>query len=365
VSEIRFFEELGAELNRAARRALAPPTPSKPAGALARVRSLLRAILRGAPALLGVAVTLAVALGALLVIVHRRPAPSKPPSRPPIGRAPSGLLANPSPQQSREQKYIDSAWLATETRDPGCVPGKPKLTFSNAAPSAALLSGLGILRRSTGVTDLHPLLPFGLPLGDPVYSRYIRLARSQLLPAPVSPQRVSYYVVPAANVVGALPPSARCYAEQAAALRTLLPQIPEPLRASTLSLAQQERDEQQHPEGVAVQVVGIGNAGEANVDQYAATTAELEQRGAIGTGFQWRNALVVSGVVPDGVATVTLHYPAASNGGGTAGAFSVTTHPVNNVFVVRLPRTFGVAAPDETTWRADDGSVIKTIRGNS
>jgi hypothetical protein len=351
VGGVRFFEELGDELERVARATPAPRRGSGPAGWIARAGALVGRILRAAPAV--AAVVVAIAVGAFFVLntrsVRRPPATH-------VVVSPPGLASS----ASREQSLIDSAWRSAAAKDPGCALRRTRLTFSDASPSGALISQLGVLRRSADAAAYRPLLSLGVQ-GDPVYTRYIRLARSQFLGAAVSPQRVLYYIVPAGNVVGRLPVLTRCYAEQGAALRRLLGRVSEPLRASTLALAQQEREARQHPAGIAVQVVVQGSAGEEFVDAYAATTAQLAQRGATGSGFPSRNGMIVSGVVPDGVATVTLHYPAVRHGGKTAAAFNVTAHPVNNVFIVELPRTFGVAAPTATTWRAAGGTVIRTI----
>jgi hypothetical protein len=57
----------------------------------------------------------------------------------------------------------------------------------------------------------------------------------------------------------------------------------------------------------------------------------------------------MSGVVPDGVASVTLGFPKAS----------VTARVVDNVFVVREPR--GDNPPPRIVWRSANGTVMKTI----
>ena len=107
------------------------------------------------------------------------------------------------------------------------------------------------------------------------------------------------------------------------------------LRGSTVRLAAQERDDDQHPEGVGVEVIagGTGGAGGGPGDAYAGTTTELERSGLTGAAVPLGAATIVSGVVPDGVATVTLHYPSTAHGGRVAPAFTVTEHPIKNVFV--------------------------------
>ena len=160
---------------------------------------------------------------------------------------------------------------------------------------------------------------------------------------------LSYYLLPAGNVVGAVPPSARCYVEQAAALQAELRQVGPSLRSSAGRLAVQERYDDQHPEGAGVEVLagGNGGAGGGPGDAYAGTTTELERSGLTGAAVPLGATTIVSGIVPDGVATVTLHYPPAANAGKVAPAFTVTEHPIKNVFVASLPRPFGVSSPDK------------------
>jgi hypothetical protein len=257
---------------------------------------------------------------------------------------------------------IDAAWLRTERQDRGCVPGRRTLTFSAGTPSRALLSSLSVLRRpGAGVALERDYALSGAELGQRVYGRYARLAHRERLGSGATTTWAYFYIAPAGNVLGPLPPATRCYGEQATALAGELTQIPASLSTSTLTLAARERYAQQHPEGVSVEVVLISVGGETNADVYSATTPEIGQRGVIGHGFQWGNGTILSGLTPDGVASVTLDYPAATHAGQTAAAFTVTARPVNNLFVVRLPRAFGVSTPARVVWRTADGTIVKTI----
>ena len=72
------------------------------------------------------------------------------------------------------------------------------------------------------------------------------------------------------------------------------------------------------------------------------------------------------GVVPDGVASVTLHFPAQSGGANPAPPLSVTARPIKNAFIIRVPRSFipqafGGTTPDSIKWQAANGTVIRTI----
>ena len=343
-----------------------------PVGRTARARTWLVAGVRAAPALLAVVVTLAVVLVAFVLIGHGRHTPNRTPNQPSMSGPPPGLPTNPSPQQQQEERYINNAWITTRERDSACAPPQPKLTFSNGTPSKALLSSLGLLRRPAAPSDALSQLTGpdgGQPVLGGVYRRYIRLARTQHLPAQgqFDAATVLYYIVPARNATAQSPMPLHCYADQVAALQRELPQIPEALREPTLQLNARanarHRYDEQHTEGISVMAVSTG--GGRGLDYYSANTAELAQGGAIGQGFPRGARMVVSGVVPDGVAAVTFHYPPGAVGGKTGPVLSITSRPVNNLFLVNLPipHASGRGTPDKIVWRAANGAVIRTIPG--
>ena len=332
-----------------------------PVGSGARARGWALVGVRALPALLAVGVVLAVG-AAFLVLVHPHHSAS----------------LTPAARVRLEQHYITLAGLRTQRRDPACVPAAPAFSVSGGTPSNALLSTLAALRGAGGpliggvaddVQHVGPPVPTGL------YLRFERLARTVTLPATRSAPAMSVklYVVAASNVTGATVVPARCDAEQTAALRSELPHIPNALRTPTVQRAAhvlaQRRALAQHAEGIAILALSPSGGGTL-LDSYSATTTQLQHRGAISpTGFPWGTGTIFSGVAPDGVATVTLHFPAQSRAGKAAPPISVTTHPVGNVFAVRLPRTFvappfGNITPDTTTWRTANGTIIKTIHSS-
>jgi hypothetical protein len=71
-------------------------------------------------------------------------------------------------------------------------------------------------------------------------------------------------------------------------------------------------------------------------------------------------------IVPDGVASVTLRYPAGRASGYSpkiSPPFTVTTAPVENEVVVRVPRSAGGGPIWQPTmlWRAADGRVLRAF----
>ncbi len=331
-------------------------------GSVARSRRLALAGARGLPTILVVAVTLGVGV-AFVVLVHGRHA----------------ATATATARLGREQRYITTARLQTERRDPACAAAVQPFVRIDGTPSRGLLSSLAALRAPVGGPigamgdDLQHVGP---PVPTGVYALYERLARTVALPATRSAPAasISVYVVAAANVTGAVSTPSRCDAEQTAVLRGELPQIPSALRTPTLQLAArtlaQRRSTAQSAEGIAVVAVSHDASG-PSIDAYSATTTHFLQRGAISqVGFQSGTSTVLSGVVPDGVALVTLHFPARFGGANPKPPLSVTARPVKNVFVVRIPRSFipqafGGTTPDSITWRAANGTVIRTIHPSS
>ena len=331
-------------------------------GSIARARRLAVAGARGLPTILAVGVTLSVG-AAFVVLGHPRHASTGPP--------PAWL--------GRERQYITNARLQTQRRDPACVPTAQPSVRVDGMPSRGLLSSLAALRAPGdgpigGMGD--DLQHVGPPVPTEVYAQYERLARTVALSATRSAPAasVSVYVVAAANVTGAATVPSRCDAEQSAALRRALPQIPSALRTATLQLGAQtlaqRRSIIQNAEGIAVVAVARSphDVSGPRIDAYSAKINQFLQRGAISqVGFQSGTGTVLSGVVPDGVASVTLHFPARFGGGNPAPPLTVTARPVENVFVVRIPRSFvpqafGRTTADSITWRAANGTVIKTTR---
>jgi hypothetical protein len=91
----------------------------------------------------------------------------------------------------------------------------------------------------------------------------------------------------------------------------------------------------------------------------------IEQGKAAGTGPPGSSTqATITMIVPDGVASVPLRYPA-----GRASGYSpkisppITTTPVNNELVVSAPRSAGGGPiwQPKMIWRAANGHIIKTF----
>ena len=238
-----------------------------------------------------------------------------------------------------------------------------------ALAPASLLSILGVLRRPRSPGDEPPRRPFGRVVG--LYVNYVRFARSA--------QGRRWYVWVDGGPWGLLPPAniARCLTAQQAAFRSELPTVPPSLRAPTTRLFNEQlRGERRaflhHPPGIGAGVTlaalsrsgGFGGGG-ADAAQIVHQGMWISEGG--GTGADPGRTLF-AGIVPDGVATVTLHYPAGKLGSfshRSGPAITVTARAVNNVVVVAVERAGQQAVARLTaTWRSADGSIVKTLHGN-
>jgi hypothetical protein len=199
----------------------------------------------------------------------------------------------------------------------GC-PSGPSLTgTSQGSPSRPFFSILGVVRRPATAADALPAwVTHALGRHEQIFVRYVRRAETAF--------GRTYYVV--LEISRRLP---LCKVQE-----------------------------------------GIGLIGADATDASGggrATLADIEAGGPFGTRGTSLRALI-SGVVPDGVATVTFCYPA-----GPASGFSpkvilpavcIKGQAVNNV-VVSVPRGAANAIGPKMIWRNAAGQVIKTIPAQS
>jgi hypothetical protein len=217
-----------------------------------------------------------------------------------------------------------SASGAARSSSASCVfrGGKPL----QGKPSRSLLSILGVLRRPATAADALPssfkesLVNRGV-MGD-VFVRYIR--RTRMFDG--SP----YYIYPATfSGCGRQPP-----------------------RQGIAELAT-------HVDLGAGIIGGDGGGG--------GTARSIERAEAAGTGPPGSStSATITMLVPDGVARVTLRYPAGRASGYSpkiSPPVTITTAPVQNEVVVTVPRSGGggTIRKVKMIWRAADGHVIKTF----
>jgi hypothetical protein len=325
------------------------------AGAAARsLRSRLRLRLfsHGITMLVVAVTTTAVAAAAVTLVV------SKPRSPGPIPR-------------NVDDSALASAWNAAWAKDRRCSPGGGLFTRTNsttAVPNQDLLATLPLLRRPATRADRLPSslyhglsgrlwLPF-VQTGA-VYVRYVRRARVA--------DGVSFFLVPAEKL-GHPPLSIaaadHCYELTVTALQAELPAVPKAERASTRRYGDAEfargrynLETSKAYDGAFLLAELPGGGGSGTGGQSPAT---IRKTGVL--GFGGPDPSLWYGIVPVGVATVTLRFAASNHGTHHRPAFSATGNVVNNVFVISASRRSAQQNwPITAIWRAASGKVIKTI----
>jgi hypothetical protein len=196
---------------------------------------------------------------------------------------------------------------------PHACPPNPAAVISQGAPSSGLLSRLAVLRRPQTAQDQLPS-GFGItepPLfGEGVYVNYIRHA--------ITLDGTSYYLVPVQRALRA----GRC------------------------------------PEGEEVDLVSYEPGGFRG---WGGATARglVEGKNIEMRWYAGRSS--VRGVVPDGVARVTLRFKASGHRHVDAGV-----RVVNNVFAVAVPEPVAGSAlpvsPSVVLWYSSRGRLLKKIR---
>jgi hypothetical protein len=250
----------------------------------------------------------------------------------------------------RDLAYISKA-TSPVLRSKVCqLQQQPGVSFIHGSPGAALLSVLGVLRRPATPADRvkdSTLLGTGQ-----VYAGFVRRA--------LVARGVSYYVVAVRNNRASWFPSARCVDSERAALAAYAPKIPADVRGQTLTLAAQliayDRQLAAHtPRDVVCIATISGNGGES---QCGIGPAEI-RNGVIPGDARG----MLTGIVPDGVASVTLRFPAAPG----RLAVSVTGPVHENMYAVYVSAMrnadAGNAIPPEpaVVWRSAAGRVLKTM----
>jgi hypothetical protein len=340
-----FFDDLEAQLSSAAR---ARAGASAPAGGDApRRRRRRRGWLRAAPVLAAVVIALVVVGGALVLLGHRGNGGASG-SRPPGGSIGALIAHTPKRQLHQELRYVFAATQSVQSSK-ACQLQQPSgVTYVQGSPGPDLLSILGVLRRPANPADR--LNARGVGSIPDVYRAYIRRA--------LSAGRVSYYIVPGRFDRAAASPPERCFELLAAALNRYLPRIPAASRRPTHEIgaayiAYLRTIASQAPQD-AIYLVDVPGDGHGSPDQM--TPKGIED------GFATENFLgtpvgTFSGVVPDGVATVTLALPAI----GRQPAHAVTTRVEGNVYAVRVSGLSRSQVSPTVIWRSPEGRVLKRM----
>jgi hypothetical protein len=287
--------------------------------------------------LIAVATTLVIAGVALVAFGH-----GKHHNAPASAAHPSIRSIIRDPNLKREVSYLAKVSSAV-FQTPACRPAVPHVTsYINGSPGQDLLSILGVLRRPRTSGDA-PAVRFAQQ--DPeIYRGYVRRA--------LVADGVSYFIAAMRqSFTFALP--ARCLDREAAALRRELPRIPRSLRPPTIKLQAQMIAAQRKLRKLPTQsTICFGTATHNASDQMCGVTAVAIKHGI--APIDNRGTFI--GVVPDGVATVTVRYKTA--GGGEA---SLTGRVSGNMYAVRGPQDYGSSPLMTVVWRSAQGALIKKV----
>ena len=323
----------------------------------------------------GSAVALGVLVIALVALGHGGggPAPllpATPPHRSRFGPRPK----DPGPiPRDVDDAVVAAGWNTASAKDRACnsIPRRSAGSgVSEGTPSAAMLSTIPIFERPATPADRLPAFLSGnvgfrsgiFQFGRP-YIRFVRVARVA--------DGTTFYLVPAAGV-GRPPLSPaianHCYALEVAALQASLPTVPASERAPTrrygdaeYALGRYNLETSSVHEGVFLFATrGNGGGGGGGAESASA----IRQTGLLsgGGGGTPPTPILMYGIVPPGVATVTLHFTATHYRGERLPALDATGNVVNNVFVMPVPTLFERGAwPTAEVWRSSTGKMIKTV----
>lgn len=338
-----FFDELESQLRSAAHGVAGAPDAPR-AGRPRRRLRFWPARLDLAPVLASVVVVLVV--GAALVLLGRGGHhPSPPPASPPPNAGLAALIQRtPQKQLRREFAYISAATKSVLASSTCQVQQPTGGSFVPGTPDPKLRSLLGALRRPATAADrLNPGIFVGMP---DVYAGSVRRAFS-------AGGETYYLAVAGVDLAQSIPPAA-CFALQKRALARYLPKIPPALRGQTQALqagyiaytrnvfAHAPRDQ------ACLATTGRSDNG-ASCDM---TAAEIKT-GALPSDDNG----VFDGVVPDGVASVTLTFPAAHG----RPARSVTGRVRGNVYAIRIGGEGEPPPQAGVTWRSAQGRVLRSV----
>ena len=246
-------------------------------------------------------------------------------------------------------------------------------TIDHGSPGRALTSILGILRRpAVDFARLPTEIRMSLSIKRPGELREIYINDVHFVRTVAG---IRFYIVPLADASGLKPVSGVCQARQIATLKRELAHTPTASRARILALQSQylawERYGELHPQGIAEAELQPGHDhGYGRRFGCCDTVPDIEN-GEAGLGFiggvsrlrrragrplaHADDTLYLTGIVPDGVATVTLNRTANPS-------YTTTAKVINNVWVARLPvKTVDGTFPLQYVWRSARGTLIKTI----
>jgi hypothetical protein len=283
---------------------------------------------------------------------------------PPEPKSPAAARA--LKDRGRAYELINAAERHVAHARAGCLFAAPTgpTRFTHDVPGAEMTGALSALRRPQ--TDADRVTRDGLlgGIGGEVYVDYTRT---------VTAADGEQYVLVPGRATDPEPRPASC----AAAVRSRLLRVTRTERRRVRAFALREyahiaRDERRaaaRPRGPYDQVFLFDRAADGRLGGGGGggPFGRVLTHGSVGTSGTDDRTAMVRGVVPDGVATVTMTFPKRESRGPyyKPRVFPrrvVVTAPVReNVFSVRVPRSAPDAFASRTVWRAADGHVLRVV----
>lgn len=250
----------------------------------------------------------------------------------------------------------------------GCKPSFPhgSATPTHDAPTQPVLDALAPLRRPATPAELQADVP-GVGFGGETYVDYIRNVTAA--------NGTELTIVIGRSVRVFYRPSKRCLDAEHARLVHLLKGKPKVLRSTALGEfgklrhGQEQSAKQPATPQDGIYLFGHGGGGGG------ASIADFRKRGVFGSSGGGSNrsepSSRLNGLLPDGVASVTLEYPKKVSRGPYykptvyPHAFTRTVQVQNNVISVAIPRDAGDAFPRRMVWRDAADNVVHTFTQSS
>jgi hypothetical protein len=239
----------------------------------------------------------------------------------------------------------------------------PDSTLNHGAPSQALLDTLGVLRRPATPEDKPPDDAFRFLPGSDIYVDYIRVAHA------VGGRE--YWIVPAHDTLHFDPLPHACLHRIHQRLRALSRGEPPRVRRRALRFynemvrSNRELARRGPREGVFVfdkRDDGLGGGGGGGTVRF------LREHGQFGSAGIDGKSSILTGLIPDGVATVTSTFGTTYSRGPDAkprryrAAITRTDAVQDNVVSFEVARSAEDAFPSKMIWRDADGKIVRVVR---
>ena len=279
--------------------------------------------------------------------------------------ASAGMVASANGDRHREiVRLINQADNQVRRARPACRYDErlPKPAYSDGTPSDELLDTLGVLRRPQTAEEarIARSRPTRIPAKG-IYRRYVRVVHSA--------NGRTFLILPARNTGVFRKRPDRCLVARKRRFSALIADRPASFRrAARRVLARATRQERRADvrgpsEGVFVFdkgpniVVGGGGLG----------ASQIRRTGMFMSSSRGGRRSVLSGLVPDPVASLTAVFPRrVSRGPGRppkryARTVRRTIAVQENVVSLTVPRPAQDAFPTRMIWRDEDGEVVRTV----